>query len=117
PEFFRGRLDIRALLNYEDEEMDFLEDAEMTSRELLFADVEDALPASEDDSVEEPIIPRTVAQDCLLTVKKYIEQQEEVNLRPELSSTKTLLDFMESKRVLNLEQTTIHQYFKSTILE
>lgn len=114
PGYFQGPLDIQALLNYEEDDIVPAADPNMNSNDLLLADAEDELPASEDDTEEEPIIARKVAQECLVTVKKFIQQQEGVELVPELASLNRLLSYMESKRILTLEQTTIHKYFGLT---
>lgn len=111
PGYFHGPMDIQAILNYEDDDIEPGADPNMSHEDLLFADAEDELPASEDDTEEEPAIARKVAEECLVTVKKFIQQQEEVDLVPELASLNRLLSYMESKRVLTLEQTSIHKYF------
>ncbi len=113
PGYFEGPLDIEELLN-RNYDIEPASDYDMDGEDLLFADPVDELPASEDDTEEEPPIARRVVQECLMTVKKYIQQQDEEDLVSELSSLKRMLDYVESKRILTLEQTSIHKYFGLT---
>ncbi|KAF9975621.1 hypothetical protein BGZ75_000453 [Mortierella antarctica] len=108
---FRDYLDIRALLKKVDDEMGMEEDHSMTDAQLLAADEYEDESLSPEESVEEPIITRDAAKACLQTLKKYIQLQED-DLAPELASVRSLMNFVEAKRILTLQQTTIDKYFR-----
>lgn len=118
PEYFRGNLDIRALLNSEEDDIGMEEyaDTYMTAAELLVADDDDEEEPSDDEGEEEevPIIPRQEAKACLKTIMLYIQQQddEEGDMIEEMSSIKKLLDFTDMKRILTLQQTNIEHFFR-----
>jgi hypothetical protein len=117
PDYFRGNLDIRALLN-DDEDNIGVEESDytyMAAEDLLALDEDDEeQPEDEEDEVEVPIVSRQEAQVCLKTILLYIQQQDDKDgdMREEMAAIKNLLDFNETKRVLTLHQTSIQHFFQ-----
>jgi len=117
PEYYRGNLDIRALLNDEEDSIGMEESTYtyMAPDELLALDEDDEEEQSEDEGEEDvvPIIPRQEAQACLKTILLYIQQQDNKagDMSNEMASIKRLLDYNETKRVLTLHQTNIQHFF------
>jgi hypothetical protein len=112
PELFPGHLDIQSLINDSSENIigpD--EDDNLDEDQLLTADDDEEMPPPEDDSEEAPKISRQEAMTLLLSLKMYLQQQDE-DTRSQQAMVKRMMDHIESKRILQLEQTSILTYFQ-----
>lgn len=114
PELFANRIDVQSLLNDSEEAIiGFEEDDTLTEQQLLFEedDDDDDEPAPEDTSEELPKVPRQDAMAALLTLGVYLQQQEGEDMSREQAMVIRLLDHIESKRILKLQQTSLRTYF------
>lgn len=110
PELFSHHLDIQSLLNNVDEDIvGFNEDESLDENQLLKVE-DDELPPPEDDSEVAPKITRQEAMASLLCLGMYLQQQDE-DMGPEQAMVRRVLDQVESKRIFQLQQTSIQTYF------
>ncbi|KAF9901657.1 hypothetical protein EC991_005814 [Linnemannia zychae] len=111
PELFPSHLDIQTLINNSSEDIVSLdEDSSLNEDQLIAADDDEELPPPEDDSEEAPKVSRQEAMTLLLSLRMYLQQQDE-DTRPQQAMVKRMMDHIESKRILQLEQTSILTYF------
>lgn len=111
PELFARRIDVQSLLNNHDEDIIGFEDDELDANQLLADDIEEEEEPPPDDSEEVPEVQRHEATVAVLTLQMYLQQQGE-DMGPELAMVKKVLDQIESKRILSLQQTLINTFFQ-----